>query len=1130
MNFAFCIPLSAADPSYYQKKATWYETLIAAREAVRKEQGETGKRVPLPDFGKDPFTIVAWVKTSAGGTIFAKAPAEGKWAPQGKSFFVRDGKLGYDIGWVACVTSRRSVADNAWHHVAITGPNSYEFFVDGEPDQRGDLKAEPDIQGYVAKIGYTSTDFPSPSPFSGLLDEVRVYKARLSAAQIKALYEKPGAAPPGTADALAGYWPFNGDTSDASGSQNHGALQGKDASFGEGKDGKALALNGNAHVLVAGSRTEALGAGLWDLLKRDFPDAGPAAQIEWERQDKLYDADWNAGDFADLAGRYARATRTSAWAEQARQMAANAKDLAGLQAVRDLYLCGRRLEAATAHLRDLNTAALRQALADLSATFGSQYPRGAEYLARLDALEKALAGEQDKTAARTAGQASSGTQAVLKAGEELPRLRHAALVEDNPLLDFGKLLFIKRKTYQSSHYYTDYIDGCKFYGGNICALDLKTRSVTDLVPQLKDGIFGRFDLSYDAKRVVFDCKVAPGKGFRIFEVGIDGQGLRQLTFDAPDEQELVKKYRNVRTPTGIPYDTGTDDMHPCYLPTGDIVFVTTRCQKGILCDGPDVLTSTVLYRMDKDGRTMRPLSFNSVSEATPSITQDGRILYTRWEYVDKGGSACKCIWAMNPDGTRSVEIYANNIAHPVTFIDCRDIPGEPNTYVVVGAPHMPLGVGAIIRLDTRYSLRTTEPMTSLTPEIFCPDEHGYQHLRNGKWVHDLEGPLFREPYPLSRKYFLVTYNPDKPWNEVAGYGLYLLDEFGNRELIYKDAEYSCWEPYPLRPRPLPTLIPPASEEGKAVEQIGTLLLQDVYVGLTGIQRGRVKYLRVMEDCPRPWAARRRWGGDEIGQQHAAVSFGGHLAPKIEHGVVPVEPDGSAHFTVPADKNVFFQALDENYMELQRMRTFVNLRPGEYRGCVGCHEEKALAPGVTARFPDALRHPPLKPVAQPGEVVPRPMHYPTDVQPLLDKHCVACHSAGKPNGIDLSGTLTELFCVSYENLVKKRWAGNVIDEIGISGTGGKHANIASTDPLVYGSHTSKLVALLRKGHYDAKLSQEEFIRLVTWIDANAPYYGTWEGRRNIRYKDLPDFRPAPKAGPGATAWSGGSDASTAGGHR
>jgi len=954
------------------------------------------KAPALPDFGMDEFTIAAWVKTSGDGTILAVAPAEGDWAPQGKSLFIRGGVLNYDIGWVACIHGRKRITDGQWHHVALTGPSAYEFFVDGQSDGRGNLAAGPDVEGHVVRIGFTSPNFPSQSFLKGLVDEVRIYARKLSAAELKALAEKPDAVEAGAAGPVA-RWTMDGDPAGAKDSRIKG-----EAAWAEGRAGKALVLDGKT----------------WVEAPRGAAKRPPRG--------------------------------------------------------------------------DLSVASVRAAVTDLLETHGAKYPRGKDHLASLDSMEKRLA---------EAAEDDSGPR------EALAKLAQEALVRDHPLLDFGRILFIKRKTYQSSHYYTDYIDGCKFFGGNLSVLDLKTGEVTDLVPELKDGIFGRFDLDYDARHIVFDWKKALDKGFRIYEVGIDGRGLRQLTFDAPDEADLVKKYRTVGTPTGIPYITGTDDMHPCYLPDGDIAFVSTRCQKGILCDGPDVLTTTVLYRMGRDGQGMRPISFNTVSEATPSVAADGRILYTRWEYVDKGGSACKCLWAMRPDGTGSVEIYGNNISHPVTFIDCRDIPGRPDLYVCTSAPHMPLGVGGILRLNTTYSLRTLYPITKLTPEIDTPDEHGYMHLRGGRWVHDLQGPLLREPYPLSEKYFLVTYNPDKPWNEPTGYGLYLLDEFGNRVLIHKEAEWSCWGPQPLRSRPRPPVLTSSAEKSDYPGPVGTLILQDVYVGLTGIERGRVKYLRIMEDLPRPWSARRRWDGDEIGQQHAAISFGGHLAPKIEHGVVPVEADGSAWFQVPADKNVFFQALDENYMELQRMRTFVNLRPGEVRGCVGCHEEKRVAPAAGPAVL-ALRRTPSQPVAQPGETVPRAMHYPADVQPILDKRCVSCHSAEKPNGIDLSGTMTALFSVSYENLVKKRWAGNVIDEIGISGTGGKHSNIEAADPLTYGSPTSKLVAMLRQGHQKVELSREEFIRLVTWIDANAPYYGTWDGRRNVRYKDLPDFRPNP----------------------
>lgn len=1028
--------------------------------------------MPLPDFGREPFTIVAWIKTTEGGTIFARTPREGDWAPQGKSFFVRSGRLCYDIGFVGVVESTVSVNDGKWHCVAVSGPVNYEFSVDGRPDSRGELQALADVAGHVGRVGFTCQNFPEPSGFKGRIDELRIYRRRLAPAETVQ-----------DASDAAAWWTFDGDLGDR-GAQGPVLQSPKPPVFVPSPRGKSLVLDGKTAFDVVDSPADEI----WNLLERDFPNS--KAEISWARGDGIFDDVSTAPSYAELAKRFGAHIHLQALAKRAAALTAATSTVADLRKVRDLYILSRKVQDGAPDLNESGVSALRLAIRDLATRYGPKYPGAAAFLARLRSVET------------NAGDGS----AVASAAEEFTRIRRDALVLSNPELSCGQLLFVKRKTYQSSHYYTDYIDGCKFYGGNIAVLDLKTGHTRDLVPKLQAGIFGRFDLSFDAKRVVFDWKAAPDKGFRIYEVGIDGKGLRQLTHDDPEEADLVRRYRTVGTPSGIPYESGTDDMQPCYLPNGDIAFISTRCRKGILCDAPDVLTTTVLYRMDRNGGSMRPLSFNSVSEAAPSISSDGRILYTRWEYVDKGASACKCIWAMNPDGSGSSEIYANNISHPTTFIDARAIPGEPNAYVVVGAPHMPLGVGSVIRLDTRRSLRTLQPMTSLTPEIWCPDESGFHHLRAGSWVFDYDGPLFCEPYPVSRKRFLVSYNPDRPWNEPTGYGIYLLDEFGNRELVHKEADYSCWEPYPLRPRPVPPVVPDLRAKSATP---GTMVLQDVYAGMKGIERGRVKFLRIMEDIPRPWSERRYWDGDDNGamQEHVAVGMDGHLAPKRTHGIVPVEADGSAYFTVPANKNVYFQALDDKYMELQRMRTFVNVRPGEIRGCVGCHEEKRFAP-AGGRTLLALNRPPSTPEPQPGDVGPRAIHYTTDVQPILDRRCASCHSGESPAaGLDFSGTKTRLFSRSYENLVGRGLVGRMVNEIGPNGAG-KHANVEAADPLTYGSHTSPLVKMLLAGGHGVQLTREEFVRIVTWIDANSPFYGSWDGRRNIRYAYRPDFRPDP----------------------
>ncbi len=289
------------------------------------------------------------------------------------------------------------------------------------------------------------------------------------------------------------------------------------------------------------------------------------------------------------------------------------------------------------------------------------------------------------------------------------------------MLACGRIVFIKRQTYQSSHYYTDFIDGCRYFGGNLCVLSLADGRVTDLAPSLAEGIFGRYDLDFDAQRVVFDWKAAPGEGFRIWEVGMDGTGLRQVTFPPSDEPERIAKYWQRDSAflksRQADYRHHTDDMHPCYLPDGGICFVSTRCERGILCDGPDVLTATTLYRMDRDGGHLQVLSESPVSESSPSVMNDGRVLYTRWEYVDKADVVIKCLWAMRPDGTGSAEVFGNDITFPDTMLHGRAVPGSNHLFAVIGAPHMPAGAGTVIRLNVNYPIRTRQPMTYITPDV-----------------------------------------------------------------------------------------------------------------------------------------------------------------------------------------------------------------------------------------------------------------------------------------------------------------------------------------------------------------------------------------------------------------------------
>ncbi len=603
-----------------------------------------------------------------------------------------------------------------------------------------------------------------------------------------------------------------------------------------------------------------------------------------------------------------------------------------------------------------------------------------------------------------------------KLAEELPPpVDHTAELNMSKkmLLEKGvkHVAFVKRNTYTANHYYTEYINSAWLPGGNICVLDVETGQVREVVTGLERGVFERFDVSYDAKRIVFAWKKKPEQGYRLYEVNVDETGLRQLTFPQADEAELVKKYC-----TG--YHHGTDDLQPCYLPDGGIAFVSTRCQFGILCDTPDNFTTTVLHRMDGDGKNIQQLSRSSVSETMPSIMPDGRILYTRWEFMD---------------------------------------------------------------------------------------------AETGKWRgngHGL-GPLFSEPYPLAMDCFLGSYKPtdEGSANQANGYGLYLLNDKGDTTLLYRDPEISCWRAIPLVPRKVPPVL--ASPRNKEL----------------AAQMARAKLPNGKEV----------WCPEDYDQQHICVSKDTALGLKVQHGIVPVEADGSANFLVPATGNVFFQVLDEHYMAVQTERTFVNYMPGESRACIGCHE----TPEDATRFresevankgqPLAFKRSPSMPGPQPGEKQGgRPVHYEANVQPVLDKHCVSCHSGNQPKaGMSLSGERTRMFSVSYESLVPERRKEPYLDRevlgLVIGENHPKTGNVQYLPAYSLGSTTALLSGIIgcptraqdQKGliakHAEVakKLTPEERLRVTNWIDTNCQYYGSYWYRRNKAvFATHPDYRRVP----------------------
>jgi len=707
------------------------------------------------------------------------------------------------------------------------------------------------------------------------------------------------------------------------------------------------------------------------------------------------------------------------------------------------------------------------------------------------------------------------------------------------------IIFIKRFTLNNNHYYTEHINANWYPGGNICVLNLRTGAVRNILKDTKfsNGVIKRFDLSYDAKKVVFDFRSSLETGYRLYEADIETGQVRQITFPQANEDSLVNIYKCSNTQCGsnglscnVPYHHGTDDMEPCYLPDGGIAFVSTRCQIGIPCDGPDCFTTTNIYRVQLDGSGMRPLSRSMASEFHPSMMPDGRIVYARWEYVDKASAAAKCIWSMYPNGTGSAEIYKNDINVPPSFVQPRYIPGSNNKFVVLATAHCCYQgqYGTVIRLNMNKYIRSREPMEYITKEVDATDHTVLAWPLN--WG---KGNTYRDPYPLAEDLYLVSHKPGSVsmnWWEKNGYGLYVLTDDNKTYQFYRDPAISCWQAMPFKSRPREPVVNMPLDPTLAAQNQAVCTVNDIYFNMENVPRGSIKYIRVLEQVPRPWAAHRWWSGDGFGLSHAAVERNTHLGLKVQWGIVPVESDGSANFVVPANRAIFFHALDSNFQVVQHERTYVNYMPGERRGCTGCHETPDQATPIPPTVPLALRRDPSVPGPQPGDASGKILlDYETRVQPVWDKHCISCHGEINPKGnLKLIGTQSGLFSVSYDQLMDRRnWLlGFYIDEeprnpvettkylpaytmfsnsillkmLGVPVTlgdiNGAPAYLSKWRSQ-YGTKADQLTANHRTRF---NLTREEIIKVSNWVQSNLQYRGTYWGRYNSSHKGRADYRP------------------------
>lgn len=632
--------------------------------------------------------------------------------------------------------------------------------------------------------------------------------------------------------------------------------------------------------------------------------------------------------------------------------------------------------------------------------------------------------------------------------EETSRVRDELLWRR---IDFDSLLFIKRKPFISEQPFMDAHHCYNRPGGGIFRLspvrpDGRAVSVVD---SLGPGIYRDVCLHWEADRLLF----AFGNGldrirettgtaaipdgptdYDIFEAAIDGHGLKRLTSGRKN------------------------DCEPLYLPGGKVAFTSDRSEHYVMC-GSDIHVAN-LFTMSADGTNVRQLSYNVFNEFTPALLPDGRILYSRWEYNERSVTSLHKLFAIHPDGTHPAPYYGNATIRPSVAMFGRPVPNSHKVMALFtahhGQTHGPIGL-----VDVLKGGDGSAPIFLMTPGVpVC-----------GERTEDSFAGWFSDPVPLDENTYLCSYSPTAvPWHENT-WAIYIGDRRGNLALIYRDPEISLAEPVPVARRRVPAKLTPSDaatvESGEA-----ELLLLDAARGLPGVPRKAIKSIRILEDLPRKSVPH----GGVISMSATPV----YTAKRVI-GTAPVEADGSARFVVPANRNLYFQLLDSRGREIQRMRSVVALKPGERRTCAGCHEPRESAPPNLPTL--ASRRPASRPSPPPWQT--RPLSFRRDVQPVLTAKCVRCHSSDRrANRVILTDDLTDQFTVGYEELVPylnvanaKRW---------------DHPDdVESRPPYTYGSNASRLVTLLDAGHHGAELSDDEWLRLTTWIDANGVYYDRYE---------------------------------------
>ena len=688
----------------------------------------------------------------------------------------------------------------------------------------------------------------------------------------------------------------------------------------------------------------------------------------------------------------------------------------------------------------------------------------------------------------------------------------------NPLLDFDKIAFLKHNgAPRNSHMVDQYLGFNQPKGGGLYVLENpfsdkpEVKSLLGEVAvengRLKDkilednGSFISLELDYDAKTVYFAFTEAVAsvikpkdrvcnnlleemknvsknhyywaeeRVFHIFKADLAKDGaasnLRQITFG---------KY---------------NDFDPCVLPSGRMAFISGRIGGNQRC-GDRMCSTYTLHGMMSDGSDIIPFSYHDTNEWHPSVDNNGMLVYTRWDYVDRDSDIAHHIWHSFPDG-RDPRSYHGNYpkvreSRPWMEQSIRAIPGSRKYIAVTGAHHGE-AYGSLVQIDiSKKDDGSMSQLKRITPEIRFPESESQPGVPHRKGRANYRAQIFGTPWPLSEDFYLAVYDAGSKQNNR--YGVYLVDSFGNRELLYRDPSIACLDPMPLRPRQRPPIIPVRTLQAKADRQggedlsMGTVMVMNIYEGeYPWPKETKIKELRVINLFPKP---NLKMDKPRIGMPAQSLARG-------VLGTVPVEEDGSVHFKAPTGAAIYFQALDEKGMMVQNMRSATYLHPGETLSCIGCHESKQATPKNTGA-PLALRRAPSK--LKPEATGSYPLTFPRLVQPVLDAKCISCHGKNeKAPSLRGDAFVKNGWSEAMGTLSKYAWGKS-------GGNGAIRKNGRSYSiPGKEGARVSKLYKMLAAGHHDVKLSPEEMRRITLWLDCNSNFFGAYYDEKKQQSSEI-----------------------------